>query len=203
MATTTITARNSTSLQVQVIGLDTGYSRADRYIDWYVAGSFHSRQPSSGYFSAYISQTSTFSLSSLSTNTNYTITAVFFYTSGGIYYSTNLTTVTVPTTFSWTYTKTASTNFNLTAIEWNTFLDNINYARTFKGYSTIWYTAANVGSSFTAVMYNQAHSAINEMYYYMSGTGQSYVNATAEVLTGNTVTANSLNYLQLALNTVI
>jgi len=203
MATTTITARSSTSLQVVVTGLDTAYSRADRYIDWYVGGSYHSRQPSSGYFNAYISQTSAFTLSGLSTNTSYTVTAVFFYTSGGVYYSTNLATITVPTTFLWTYAKTSGGDFNLTASEWNNFIANINYVRSFKGLFTIGYTTAVTGNTFTAAMYNQAQPAVNGLYSYMTATGQNYINATSEVSVGNIITANSINYLQYALNTVI
>lgn len=205
MANTIITARSSNSLTVQVVNLDTSYSRADRYIDWYVGGSFHSRQPSSGYFNAYISQTNAFTLSSLSANTNYTVTAVFFYTSGGIYYSTNLATVTVPTTFLWTNTKTSGGNvtLTLTASEWNGLMTNINYVRSYKGTYTIGYTSAVTGNIFTAAMYNQAHPAVNGLYAYMTVTGQNYINATSEVSTGDTLTANSLNYLQLALNTVV
>lgn len=203
MATTTITERALTGLQVVVTGLDTSYSRADRYIDWYVAGSYHSTQPSSGYFNAYISQTPAFNLGYLSQNTNYTVTAVFFYTSGGVYYSTNLTTVTVPTTFSWTYSKTSGGNFNLTATEWNGLMTNINYVRAYKGTYTVSYTPAVAGNDFTAAMYNQAQPAINGLYYYMTSTGQSYIDATAEVSAGDSITANSLNYMLNALNTVL
>lgn len=203
MATTIITERSLAGLQVVVTELNTGYSRSDRYIQWYVGGSIHSRQPSSGYLGAYISQTPAFNLGYLQANTNYSVYAKIYYTDGGVYNSTNTATVTVPTAFSWTYSKTSGGDFNLTADEWNGLMSNINYVRAYKGVYTISYTYAYTGYNFTANMYNEAHPAINGLYYYMTSTGQSYISATSEVTQDDDISANSLNYIVNALNTVL
>lgn len=107
-----------------------------------------------------------------------------------------------PSTFSWTYTKVAGNTFILTPGEWNNFFTNINAVRVYKGYSTVWYTSGSTGYPFTSNMYDQAHSAINEMYYSMSSTGQSYINAIPSWSTGQIVTANHFNYLVTALNSI-
>lgn len=206
MASLNINSVTSNSIGVYISGLDSSYSRTDRYVDWYLGGAFN--QTTS--LGAYISQSSVVNFTGLSSDTLYTITGRIFYTlvAGGAYsyvdVSNSDTTLSGrPPFFYWTYTKTSGGNFNLTASEWNGFMNNLNLVRAYKGVFTIAYTTAYTGNSFTAAMYNQAQPAVNGLYNYMSAQGKAYISATSEVSVGDTITANSLNYLQLALNTVI
>ena len=109
-----------------------------------------------------------------------------------------------PPSFNWSYAKTQGGDFNLKAFEWNDFMDNINLVRDYKGYGQIWYTTALMGNTFTSNMYDQAHSAVNEMYNYMSTQGKSYINSITSTgwNTGQAITANHLNYIVSALNSI-
>lgn len=107
-----------------------------------------------------------------------------------------------PPLFNWTYPKASGVSFNLTAIEWNSLMENINLVRAYKGLFTVWYTEAQVGNYFTAAMYNQAYPAVNGLYNYMTAQGKAYISAISEVSVGDELTANHLNYLRLALNSV-
>lgn len=208
MASLSINSVTSNSIGVYISGLDSSYSRADRYVDWYLGGSLKQTT----YLGAYISQSSVVTFTGLSSDTLYTITGRIFYTlvAGGAYsyvdVSNSDTTLSGrPPFFYWTYTKTSGGDFNLKAYEWNDFMDNINLVRTYKGYGQIWYTTASLGYPFTSNMYDQAHSSVNEMYNYMSAQGKSYINSITSTgwNTGQTITANHLNYIVSALNSII
>lgn len=207
MASLNVNSVTSNSIGVYIAGLDSSYSRSDRYVDWYLGGSFNQTT----YLGAYISQSSVLTFSGLSSSTSYTITGRIFYTlvAGGAYSYVDVTNSATtlsgrPSLFYWTYNKTSGGNFNLTADEWNSFMNNINLVRSYKGLFTVGYTTAYTGNTFTAAMYNQAYPAVTqyELYIAMTSQGQSYVNAISEVNAGDTITANHLNYLQLALNTI-
>jgi len=205
MANLIVNSVTSNSIDVYISGLDTNYSRSDRYVDFWVNGVSNTTI----YLSAYISQTPIITLSGLSPNTYYDITAIIWYTAveGGSYSYVSITNSAItsaarPSFFYWTYAKTQGNTFNLTAAEWNGFMDNINLVRAYKGLFTVSYTTAITGNAFTAAMYNQAYSAVNGMYNYMTTMGQAYINATSVMSSGDIITANSLNYLQLSLNTV-
>lgn len=205
MANLIVNSVTSNSISVYINGLDTNYSRADRYVDWYLGGSLKQTT----YLGAYISQSSVVTFTGLSSDTLYTITGRIFYTlvAGGAYnyvdVSNSATTLSGrPPFFYWTYSKVSGQNVNLYAFEWNDFMNNINLVRTYKGLFTVSYTTAYSGNTITAAMYNQAHPAVGGMYFNMTTQGQAYMNAISEVDPGNILTANHLNYLQLALNTV-
>lgn len=200
-----INSVTSNSIGAYISGLDTNYSRSDRYIDWYLAGSYN--QTTS--LPAYASQSSIVTFLGLSSNTYYTITGRIFYTlvAGGSYSSVDVSGGTTtsagrPAFFYWTYPKTSGQIVNLYAFEWNDFMNNINLVRTYKGLFTVSYTTAYSGNTITAAMYNQAYSAVSGMYFNMTTQGQAYINAISAVNPGDILTANHLNYLQLALNTV-
>lgn len=127
-----------------------------------------------------------------------------FYSAGGFASVNTVYPATRPSQFLWSYAKNQGGDFNLKADEWNSFMDNINLVRSYKGYGQIWYTTASIGSPFTSNMYDQAHSAVNEMYNYMSAQGKSYINSITSTgwNTGQIITANHLNYIVSALNSI-
>lgn len=65
--------------------------------------------------------------------------------------------------FEWDTPKTSGVSFNITATEWNRFLDAINSARAGKGLTAYNFTYATQGSDFYAYMFNQAVQAISAM----------------------------------------
>lgn len=78
-----------------------------------------------------------------------------------------------PQNFAWTNSKVSGNSFNLTASEWNGFLNRINEFRTYKGLTTFnfydyyhgdySFTRAYSGNYFYAYMFNQAVNAISAM----------------------------------------
>lgn len=65
--------------------------------------------------------------------------------------------------FEWNTPKTSGGNFNITATEWNRFLNAINSARVGKGLTAYNFTYASKGGDFYAYMFNQAVQAISAM----------------------------------------
>ncbi|MBE2918580.1 fibronectin type III domain-containing protein [Anoxybacillus flavithermus] len=65
--------------------------------------------------------------------------------------------------FEWDTPKTSGGNFNITATEWNRFLNAINSARVGKGLTAYNFTYASKGGDFYAYMFNQAVQAISAM----------------------------------------
>lgn len=65
--------------------------------------------------------------------------------------------------FEWDTPKTSGGGFNITAAEWNRFLDAINSARAGKGLTAYNFTYASKGGDFYAYMFNQAVQAISAM----------------------------------------
>ena len=69
-----------------------------------------------------------------------------------------------PTNWQWDNTKTAGNDLNLTASEWNRFLNRIDEFRIdYKGLPGGSYTYASQGTRITAAQYNQARAAIASM----------------------------------------
>lgn len=98
-----------------------------------------------------------------------------------------------PASFSWTYSKSSGSDFNLKATEWNSFTSKINEFREWKTLSDYSFTTAVKGNTFTATMFNQAVNAINAMYSN---------NPLSTVSKGSTVTAYLLNNIVSVLNNV-
>jgi len=148
------------SFSVYVTGLDGNYSSSNRYIAWYVNGSFAGNSPT---ISAYATQSPIFSYSGCTPNTQYYIEAKCYYYSGGtltfgwasaLYVYT--TSPPRPALFYWTYTKTSRGTFNLKAFEWNNLTANINAIRSYKGYSAYNFTTAYQNNTFYYYMFNEA-----------------------------------------------
>lgn len=74
-----------TYINVRIAGLDTNYSRSDRYVEWEVDGS---PAGTTTGIPAYASTTPWKQLSGLSPGTLYYIRGDIYYTSGGVWYST-------------------------------------------------------------------------------------------------------------------
>lgn len=71
--------------------------------------------------------------------------------------------VNITVSFEWDTPKASGGSFNITATEWNHFLDAINSARTGKGLTAYNFTYASKGGDFYAYMFNQAVQAISAM----------------------------------------
>lgn len=68
-----------------------------------------------------------------------------------------------PNNWQWDSVKSSGSVVNVTASEWNRFLNRIDAFRLYKGLSSGSYTYASVGGSITANQYNQARAAISSM----------------------------------------
>lgn len=105
-----------------------------------------------------------------------------------------------PKNFYWTFPKEQGADFVLTKNEWNSFTSSINEFRNYwnekhkTDLSDYDFTLAVKGADFTATMYRQARSAIQEMSGY--GSNIPYVEK------GDPVTAYSLNILISELNAI-
>jgi len=99
-----------------------------------------------------------------------------------------------PSNFSWTYTKSSGSNFNLYASEWNAFFIKINEFRAYKNLSEYSFSVANTGYDFYAFMYNQAITAISSMNpsIALPPTRNS----------GNIIYATNINQLVSSLNSI-
>lgn len=106
-----------------------------------------------------------------------------------------------PDSFSWAVPKYSvyggvECNFEITAVEWNDFLDYINDLEEYKGRTKTAFTRASEGGYMTAAMFNQTQTALNNM-----GVAQSslYMNrdadteCTAEMLNAIVTLANGIN----------
>lgn len=99
-----------------------------------------------------------------------------------------------PSDFYWTNTHGSGYNCTtLTASEWNSLCSKVNEFRTFKGLSTVSFTSATSGGTFTAAMFNQVRNAI----YAMNTSG-----CPSTVSSGDTVYWSNIDALRTCLNNV-
>lgn len=68
-----------------------------------------------------------------------------------------------PANWQWDSTKSSGNPLNITASEWNRFLNRVDEFRMYKGLGGGSYTYASVGSEITANQYNQARIAISSV----------------------------------------
>lgn len=109
-----------------------------------------------------------------------------------------------PDKFEWDAQKNKGKPFNITADEWCNLLDNINDVRIYKGYSKISSTTnadditrfyyPSKGDSFLATNYNQCIYAFDDMGILDYSSYQ--------VLSGNNITADRINFLRDTINNV-
>lgn len=99
-----------------------------------------------------------------------------------------------PVNWSWFSSKTAGGNFNITASEWQAFIDRIDAFRVYKGLYSYGFTNPTQGTSFYAYQFNQARTSISDMSPSTSIPSQ--------VSSGDTITAYGLNRLRDSLNSV-
>ena len=205
MASLSLDTSGTTYLAVYVSGLDTSYSRDDRYIEWEIDGS----SSGSGSLSAGDSSSSSQYFINLSPGTTYYISATIHYSStptsgvdSSVTVSGSFTTDSEPepepdprpSYFYWDYTKRSGGNFNLTASEWNSLMSNINSVRSWLGYSMYAWQSAESGETFTASDYNTAVRAIRGM--------SEFSGSLSTVSSGSKVYASQLNALRDAINSI-
>ena len=196
---------DTTYLAVCVAGLDSSYSRDDRYIEWEIDG----RSSGSGSLSAGDTCSSAQYFISLSPSTTYYISATIYYSStptsgvdSSATVSGSFTTDSEPEPepeprpayFSWDTSKTSGGNFNLTASEWNALMTNINSVRSWLGQTAYAWQSAQSGDIFTASDYNTAVRAIRSM--------SEFSGSLSTVSSGSKVYASQLNDLRDAINSV-
>jgi len=173
MAQVNLVSATSNSATVNVIGLDTTYSRTDRRIDWYLNGSFYQSQ----YITqAYISQTPNFTFTNLQGGMQHQLQALIWYsssaTSGLDSYANEAIYVTLPgggtrpSYFYWSTYGNAPPNdsqraFKPKAAQWNNLVSNIIAVGNYKNrpYSNI--STVSSGQAIYATYYIQAANAIN------------------------------------------
>lgn len=205
MAYLSLGDHGTTYLGVYVDGLDSSYSRDDRYIEWEIDG----RSSGSGSLSAGDTSSSAQYFISLSPSTTYYISATIYYSStptsgvdSSVTVSGSFTTDSEPEPepeprpayFSWDTSKTSGGNFNLTASEWNALMTNINSVRSWLGQTAYAWQSAQSGDIFTASDYNTAVRAINGISRFSGSL--------PTVSSGSKVYASQLNDLRDAINSV-
>lgn len=198
----TIVASSSydgTSITAYIGGLDTNYSRTDRYVYWYLNNTTNYKGKT--YINAYVSQTSTFSsFGTLTPGATYQIYAEVYYTSNNTLLSKMLRPIIVttknprPYDFYWDVEKVQDEEIVITADEWTNLQENINLVRKYKGYSNYSFTTVSPGDDITASVYNECISAINTIY---PTSITSY-----KVSVGDPITAEAINKLQFFINNV-
>lgn len=92
MANIVISNVTSNSVTAYIAGLDTSYSRNDRYVSWNAIDTLIPVSDASGtsYLNAYVSQGGEITLSGLRSNIVYVLQAVVNYTNGGVWERTSL-----------------------------------------------------------------------------------------------------------------
>ena len=203
MAFIQINNTTSTTIEVYVTELDIEYGRNDRYINWYIGTT----SDSMNYYGfqglpSGVGSGDIFTFTNLIADTTYYVFAEIYYTIDGDHDSKALETVYTrtlevvrPEKFYWNTLKHSGYEFNLTADEWNSLLNNINAVRNYKGLSNYGFTYAHSTGTFTAAMYNEVVSAIQDIAGYGS-----YLHTVSK---GDTIYASLLNNLVSELNAVI
>lgn len=96
-----------------------------------------------------------------------------------------------PNNWQWDSTKLSGNSLNITASEWNRFLNRIDAFRSYKGLGSGSYTYASVSSTIAANQYNQARLAISSI------GAVPYA-----VSSGSTIYASEFNQIRDYLNTI-
>lgn len=99
-----------------------------------------------------------------------------------------------PGNWYWTSTVSSGSPISISAIEWNSFCARINAFRSYRGLSNYSFTTVYSGTAISAVIVNQARTAINSI----SGHGT----LPSAAVQGGAVTASFFNGLRDALNAV-
>lgn len=99
-----------------------------------------------------------------------------------------------PNNWVWYTTKSSGYAFNLTASEWQTFIDRIDGFRQYKGMYNYGFTNPTKGQPFYNYQFNQARIAINDMSPSTS--------IPSAVKKDDTITAYGLNRLRDSLNSI-
>jgi hypothetical protein len=163
MANIVTSSQTTSSISVYVDNLDTGYDHDDRYILWYINGTYTKTQ----VIDRKISYTPTITFYGLSAGTTYSIKAEIYYNYGNnsvtLTHSVTTDKPTRPSEFSWETAKTSGQTFKLTAKEWNDLTDNINDVRNYKNKTSYSFTTAVPGEPLTVGMYNEVVEAIKGM----------------------------------------
>lgn len=159
-----------TTLWVYVIGLDTNYSRDDRYINWYIDNGIG---PQEQYLGPGWDTSDSAEFTGLSPGTQYTIRAEIRYTDNGqskwatVYGDFETEKAATLEFFEWDSPKTEGEAFNITASEWNKLLAHINDVRSNKKLPSYDYNyIPQTGDSFLREYYNDALMAIAGIYSY-------------------------------------
>ena len=103
-----------------------------------------------------------YTYSGLQSGTTYKVSVKAFDNSGNVS-AEDYRNIQTSVSFEWDTPKTSGGYFNITAAEWNRFLDAINSARAGKGLTAYNFTYASKGGDFYAYMFNQAVQAISAM----------------------------------------
>lgn len=220
MAQISMYDRGTTYISVYITGLDSSYSRNDRYIRWWFNGNYSHQENLSNNVSTSIPTDFT----ELSPNTSYSFGAVIFYTDyeGGPYNTSTLTDQYFstlsnprPSYFYWSSYGTGYSPQNRSvssgkiavyrpyATAFNALRTNIINMLVYKGIivsadffmsSNYYFATVSSGNAITAALYNKAASGINAM-------GGSVPSVTGGV-GGTALTENYFYYLQYYINNI-
>lgn len=179
MANIVIGNVTSNSVSAYVTGLDSSYSRNDRYINWYAVDNSIPQIDAQGtsYLSAYVSQGGEITLSGLRSNIEYVLQAVVYYTNGGVWENITLfagfTTTgggggSRPALFYWSSygvspTTSTTTVFLPKATALNALSNNIRAVQAYKNKTQTSFPTIYSGNNFISLV-NQQASEINTLH---------------------------------------
>lgn len=107
-----------------------------------------------------------------------------------------------PTQFKWTYPKRKGQPFNITADEWNGFMEHVNEVLLYKGEYDYNYIPVRSGTVFLRWDYNDTLSAIQRTGYGLSIPEVGYGTPITADTTSSDPTKNNINAIVSAINSV-
>lgn len=171
MVTVSYSNITETSFIAQITGLTTGETSVDKVCYWLLNGTSKGSTTVNKYTSS-----SSFTFTGLSPNTSYTVVVnvnrasdgVFLDSFGNITVTTLAPTKVKPSRWVWTSTFTVGQPINITAKEFNDFLDAINDLRDYYDLSKQTFTKVTPNTTMYASQVKQAIDILNTMIGYQS-----------------------------------
>lgn len=191
MAEIIVKATTQTSITVCLGGLQSDYSKDDRYVRWYLMPE--ATPFATTYIDAYASESDTVTITGLTANTTYNISAISYWTAGNGEPGTTNYTLTV---------RTAETSNKISLWSWTSSNGSATAEQTKKAYTAV--TTKGYISAFSYLVWNDLVSKANEYItkYQENTWSGDILSLSATKMTGadKRLTADRFNSLRYEMN---